>query len=107
MKQASFALHAALVAALSPPAFSAEAQTASPFLQRLEANNDGTVSRDEIIAARAKLCSSRRERRWRNRRSRNGMAQRCDHGSRDGAAGASWKRDAPDRHQWRWKGVKR
>ncbi|WP_234833308.1 EF-hand domain-containing protein [Sinorhizobium meliloti] len=38
-----------------PPAFSAQAQTASPFLQRLDANNDGTVSRDEIVAARAKL----------------------------------------------------
>ncbi|MDW9414260.1 signal transduction protein [Sinorhizobium meliloti] len=55
MKQASFAVHAALVAALSPPAFSAQAQTASPFLQRLDGNNDGTVSRDEIVAARAKL----------------------------------------------------
>ncbi|MBB2974251.1 EF-hand domain-containing protein [Mesorhizobium sp. RMAD-H1] len=55
MKQASYALVAALVAALTPPAFAVQAKTASPILQRLDANNDGAVSRDEIVAARAKL----------------------------------------------------
>ena len=51
MKKAS----CVLVAALSLPAFSAQAQTASPILQRLDATNDGAVSRHEIVAARAKL----------------------------------------------------
>ena len=55
MKKASYALVAALVAALSLPALSAQAQSESPILQRLDANNDGAVSRDEIVAARAKL----------------------------------------------------
>lgn len=53
MKQASLA--AALAAALALPALPAQAQTASPVLQRLDANNDSAVSRDEILAARAKL----------------------------------------------------
>lgn len=55
MKKASYALVSALVAALSLPGISAHAQTVSPILQRLDANNDGAVSRDEIVAARAKL----------------------------------------------------
>ncbi|WP_234896362.1 EF-hand domain-containing protein [Sinorhizobium meliloti] len=97
MKQASFALLAALVAALSPPAFSAKAQTASPFLQRLDANNDGTVSRDEIVAARAKLFArldangdgviDEDETEW----LRDAIMDRAT------ALQASWKRDAPDR----------
>ena len=53
MKQASLA--AALAAALALPALPVQAQTASPVLQRLDANNDSAVSRDEILAARAKL----------------------------------------------------
>lgn len=53
MKQASLA--AALAAALALPALPAQAQTASPVLQRLDANNNSAVSRDEILAARAKL----------------------------------------------------
>ena len=55
MKKASYALVSALVAALSLPGISAHAQTVSPFFQRLDANNDGAVSRDEIVTARAKL----------------------------------------------------
>jgi Ca2+-binding EF-hand superfamily protein len=55
MKKASSALVAALVAVLSLPAFLAQAQTAPPILQRLDANNDSAVSRDELVAARAKL----------------------------------------------------
>ncbi|MBB3149847.1 hypothetical protein FHS21_006304 [Phyllobacterium trifolii] len=55
MTQRSYALIAALMAALSRPAFSAEAQTSSPILQRLDQNKDSAVSRDEILAARAKL----------------------------------------------------
>ena len=55
MKQRSYALIAALMAALSRPAFSAEAQTSLPILQRLDQNKDSAVSRDEILAARAKL----------------------------------------------------
>ncbi|RVE85126.1 EF-hand domain-containing protein [Sinorhizobium meliloti] len=55
MKMASSVLVTALIAALSLPAFSAQAQTASPILQRLDANNDGAVSRNEIVAASAKL----------------------------------------------------
>ena len=58
MKQRSYALIAALMAALSRPAFSAEAQTSSPILQRLDQNKDSAVSRDEILAARAKLFRS-------------------------------------------------
>ncbi|MET3648985.1 EF-hand domain-containing protein [Phyllobacterium ifriqiyense] len=56
MKQRSHALIAVLVAGLSTPAFSAEAKTGSPvLLQQLDANNDSAVSRDEMLAARAKL----------------------------------------------------
>lgn len=55
MKKASSALVAALVVVLSLPAFLAQAQTAPPILQRLDANNDSAVSRDELVAARAKL----------------------------------------------------
>jgi Ca2+-binding EF-hand superfamily protein len=55
MKMASSVLVTALIAALSLLAFSAQAQTASSILQRLDANNDGAVSRNEIVAASAKL----------------------------------------------------
>ncbi len=55
MKQKPYALIAALVAALSVPAFSAEAQTSLPVLQRLDQNKDSAVTRDEIQEARSKL----------------------------------------------------
>lgn len=47
MKKASYALVSALVAALSLPGTSAHAQTVSPILQRLDANNDGIIDEDE------------------------------------------------------------
>ncbi|RCS23088.1 signal transduction protein [Phyllobacterium salinisoli] len=43
-----------MVAALFLSAPSAQAQ-ASPILQRLDANSDGAISREEILATRAKL----------------------------------------------------
>ncbi|NKM88623.1 signal transduction protein [Rhizobium laguerreae] len=55
MKQRQYALIAALMAALSMPAFSAEAQTSLPVLQRLDQNKDSALSRDEILATRAQL----------------------------------------------------
>ncbi|WP_416797721.1 EF-hand domain-containing protein [Ciceribacter azotifigens] len=55
MELAPYALIAAVAAATTLPAFSAEARTAPPILQRLDANNDGAVSRDEIVTGRAKL----------------------------------------------------
>lgn len=55
MKQRPYALIAALMAALSMPAFSADAQTNLPVLRLLDQNKDSTVSRDEILVTRAKL----------------------------------------------------
>jgi Ca2+-binding EF-hand superfamily protein len=55
MKQKPYALIAALMAALSMPAFLAQAQTGLPVLQRLDQNKDSAVSREEILAARGKL----------------------------------------------------
>ena len=55
MKLKPYARIAALVAALSVPAFSAEAQTSLPVLQRLDQNKDSAVTRDEIQEARGKL----------------------------------------------------
>lgn len=55
MKQKFYVLIAALMAALSGPAFSADSQTGLPVLQRLDQNKDSAVTRDEIQEARGKL----------------------------------------------------
>lgn len=55
MRQRPYALMAALMVPLSMPAFSAEAETSLPVLQRLDQNKDSALSRDEVRAARAQL----------------------------------------------------